>query len=290
MDDGAGPVGFIGLGIMGSLLVRRLLDAGYEVVVYNRTQAKMRPLVEEGAQAVSSAREIAQRCRRAFLAVSGPNALAELLSGPPGILGADDLALDHICDLSTQDPASLLAAQAALARRGIDLSESPMAGSVADASRGTLQFLHGGDAARLRELAGPFACWGPPPIHFGPLGTAASAKLALNLILGAMAAGLADALQLVRGCDLDERRFMDVLSASGLRSPLYDRLWQRHTGGDYAPRFSLGNLLKDIELCRDHPGWGSAPPATLDALAVRLRVMAPECLASDYSVLLRHVA
>lgn len=291
MTDGERmPVGFIGLGVMGSILAGRLLAAGFRVVVYNRTQARQAPLVEQGATAAESPLALARRCRHVFTAVTGPQALEEILCSAHGICGGGPVATETVCDLSTQDPQALVSLGAVLRGRGIVLTESPMAGSVHDAMRGTLQFMQGGDRQRLASLAGYFACWGPAPIHFGELGQATTAKLALNLLLGLMAAGLGDALQLLRNAGVSEQAFVDVLAASGLRSPVYPRLWERHCAGDYEARFSLDNLRKDAMLAGSHAGWGGDPPGLVRALAERLRDLPAERLPSDYSRLLQEAA
>lgn len=283
---GGSPVGFIGLGVMGSILVRRLLQAGFEVVAHNRTPAKALPLQEAGAQVAATPLDVARRCSHVFVAVTGPQALREVLFADQGVCNSGAVAVRQVCDLSTQDPQALRDAAATLAAHGIALTEAPMAGSVHDASRGTLQFLQGGDPRQLAELAPCFACWGPAPIHFGELGKATTAKLALNLLLGLMAVGLSDALELLRRADVAQQPFVDVLAASGLRSPVYERLWQRHAARDYEPRFALGNLVKDIRLCREHPGWHAGPPSSLLGLDAHMSALPPTALASDYSILL----
>jgi len=284
------PVGFIGLGVMGSILAGRLLDAGFPLVVWNRTQAKTAPLVRRGAMAAASPSALAQSCRHVFVALTGTPALREVLLGRDGICAAGAVATRVVCNLGTDDPQALRSTGSLLRAHGIVLVESPMAGSVHDATHGTLQLLHGGDAASLRALAACFRCWGPPPIRFGDLGSAATAKLALNLVLGQMSSGLADAITLLRRSEVSEEAFISVLGASGLRSPLYERLWARHAAADYAVRFSLANLKKDVELAAAHPAWDGAAPETVAALARRICSLPPDVLASDYSRLLQEDA
>lgn len=290
MTAGREPVGFIGLGVMGSILAGRLRDAGFPLVVWNRTKARADPLERRGAVAAASPAELGRSCQRVFTALSGSAALHEALFGCDGLCAGEPVATRVVCNLGTDDPQALRSMAARLRAHGIVLVESPMAGSVHDATQGTLQMLHGGDRASLRELAPCFRCWGPAPVHFGALGSAATAKLALNLVLGLMSSGLADAVALLRRSGVSEEAFISVLGASGLRSPLYERLWARHAAGDYAARFSLANLEKDVELAASHPAWNGAAPETVAALARRIRSLPPDMLASDYSRLLQEDA
>jgi len=280
------PVGMIGLGVMGAILARRLLAAGWPVVVYNRTARKSEALERAGARVATTPAALAGECRHVFLALSGEDALNAVLDGAGGLCTAGGVATEIVCDLGTDDPRALRAAGARLGRAGITLTEAPMAGSVHDATHGTLQLMLGGDAEALHALAPYFACWGPPPVHFGPLGNAAAAKIALNLLLGLMTVGLADAIALLRRASVSEASFMAVLASSGLRSPVYQRLWERHSGGDRAVRFSVANLRKDALLALAHPAWEGKAPPMVAALAGRLRAVSAAHLGNDYSGLL----
>jgi 3-hydroxyisobutyrate dehydrogenase-like beta-hydroxyacid dehydrogenase len=285
MTVASNAVGFIGLGIMGNLLARRVLEHGIPLLIYNRTAAKCLPLQTLGAELATSPAEVAARCNYIFTVLTGPDALRDVLFGPQGICSRRYADQRIVCDLSTQDP-QFLRELATVLPSSVLLTEAPMAGSVHDAAHGSLQFLQGGDAQALAVLSSYFRVWGPTPIYFGQLGSASTAKLALNLLLGLMAEGLAEALKLLRLAKVSEQDFITVLDTSGLRSPVFQRLWQRHLDQDAQVRFSLANLCKDIKHCASHPAWAENPPALLDTLNARLAAVPKERQSADYSTLL----
>lgn len=282
-------VGIVGLGTMGSILARRLLEHGVALTVFNRSPAPVAALRCHGAAAAETPHALAGSCDTVFTVLTGPDALSEVLFGEYGL--ADGWACREcapvLCDLSTQDPARLQQMAVRAAKRGIRLVHAPMAGSVHDATHGTLKFLYGGDRDILIRLSPCFAAWGPSPTPVGSPYQAATAKLALNLLVGVMAQGLAESLRLLHRCDIAADRFLEVLAASGLDSPLYQRLGQRYLQGDAAVRFSLANLYKDIGFCKAHPAWGEHRPVLLDALHNLLEGVSPPRSLHDYSSLLR---
>jgi 3-hydroxyisobutyrate dehydrogenase-like beta-hydroxyacid dehydrogenase len=285
----ASCVGMAGMGIMGSILARRLLADGHDVIVFNRSPERLAPLRALGAGVADSPRALARDCDVIFTVLTGPEALSDVLFGEHGVATAPHVEDGRriVCDLSTQDPSRLCEISARAAECGICLVEAPMAGSVHDATHGTLAFLFGGDESVLRLLAPYFAAWGPAPAHFGAVGQAATAKLALNLLVGLMAKGLAEALHLLQNSRIPVDLFLDVLASSGLRSPLYERLGARYLHGDTAVRFSLANLRKDIAFCEAHPAWGQHDPVLAGALHAMLERIPEQRMHQDYSSLLQ---
>jgi 3-hydroxyisobutyrate dehydrogenase-like beta-hydroxyacid dehydrogenase len=284
-----GAVGMIGMGIMGSILARRLISKGHEMIVFNRSPAPLVSLSALGARVAASPEALARECDMIFTVLTGPDALSDVLFGKQGVAAASNGAAGRriVCDLGTQDPPRLREMAAYAMEHGICLVEAPMAGSVHDATHGTLAFMFGGDPEVLRRLAPYFAAWGQPPVHFGVPGQAATAKLALNLLVGVMAKGLAEALHLLQSSRVPVDGFLDVLAASGLRSPLYERLGARYLQGDTAVRFSLANLRKDIAFCAGHPAWEGHVPALAATLHALLERLPERQLNQDYSSLLQ---
>lgn len=291
MTAGAAPdrLGMIGLGTMGRILARRLLEHGCELAVCNRSADAVAPLRASGAAVAATPQALAERCDVVFTVLPGPEVLSAVAFGPHGLAAAwtDRARSPVICDLSTQEPSALEAIALRAAGHGIALVHAPMAGSVHDATHGTMKFLYGGDHAILARLERAFSAWGPAPALFETLHQAATAKLALNLLVGVMAQGLAEALHLLQRSGIAADRFLDVLAASGLRSPLYQRLGARHLERDGAVRFALAHLRKDIEFCTTNPAWEQHRPVLLNALHGMLQGIAPSELRHDYSHLLR---
>lgn len=276
-------IGLIGLGIMGGLLARRLIDAGTPLVLHNRTAARCEAFRGQAEIAPTPA-GVARRARTILTVLTGPDALEEVLFGTDGIAGAAASGT-LLLDLGTQSPHRLTGIAARAAEAGIAIVEAPMTGSVHDASHGTLGFLVGGAPADVARVRPVLERLGRAVFVFGPLGSGNTAKLALNLLVGTMAKALGESMTLLERSGLSPGLFLDALDASGLASPLYRRVGTRRLEQSFAPRFALKDLRKDIRFlmeCLDHH---RQPAALARALADVLDGLEPDSLALDYSAL-----
>ncbi|AXE35910.1 NAD(P)-dependent oxidoreductase [Chromobacterium phragmitis] len=279
----------IGCGAMGTALGLRMLAQGWTLRVYNRSPERTRPLEAAGASAYRTPAEAASGADWVATVVTDSEALRGLLFSDGGIASAPALGR-RLVDLGTHRPDRLADLGAESASRGWPLVEAPMTGSVHDASHGTLHFLVGGEEADV-EWASPLL-WalGRGVHHLGGLGAGNTAKLALNLLVGAMAGGLGEAVALLRARGLAVDSFLDALDGSGLASPLYRRLGQRYLDGDHAPRFSLGNLEKDLRWEWEHAERSGLKPRLAPALCQLLESLPQADKLRDYSWLITQLA
>ena len=186
-------VAFVGLGAMGSRMARRLVDAGHEVAVWNRTPAKAEPLAAAGARVAATPAETARGAELAITMVRDATALEAVTSGAHGLLAAlESGAL--LVEMSTvgQPPLKQLAQRLP---EGVGLLDAPVLGSISEAEQGTLRIFVGGDAA-LAERARPVLETLGDPIHVGGLCNGAAAKLVANSTLFAVIAALGEAIAL----------------------------------------------------------------------------------------------
>ncbi len=240
-------VAFLGLGLMGAPMARRLLDAGHELVVWNRSADKAAPLEGAGARRAATPREAAAAAEVVITMLADPAALAAVTEGPDGVaagVGADATVLE----MSTVGPAAVHRLRGALPD-GVGLIDSPVLGSTPQAEDGSLQLFVGGDdeaVGRWRPLLETFGS----PTHVGPLGAGAAAKLVVNSTLGGTLALLGEALALAGGLGLDQRTALDVLA----RSPLGGQVERRRPAlesGEFPLRFRLRLASKDLDLVED---------------------------------------
>jgi len=278
-------VAVIGIGIMGNVLSRRLLELGYPVAVYNRTRSKAEALASAGAQVAATPQQAAAMAEIILTVVSDPSALSAVLFGIDGIVarkGNQRLLID----LGTNEPSAIVELSAKAVTSGFRFLEAPMAGSVHDAQHGSLTFLVGGEEASF-ESARPFLeTLGKTAIRFGPIGCGNTAKLALNLLVGIMAKGLAEAIALLNANGLPVDIFLGALDNSGLASPLFRRIGERYLQRDFSPRFSVSNLDKDIQFLLSTAKAKGLDLPLAAKLASSLADLNPMFRRLDYSVLL----
>ena len=237
-------VAVVGLGAMGSRIARRLLDAGHEVVVWNRTAERAAPLVEAGATAAATPAEAARRAEVVVTMVADPAALRDVTEGPEGTaagVGAEATAIE----MSTVGP-DAVRRLASILPAGTGLLDAPVLGSRGEAESGTLRIFVGGPA-ELAERWTPLLSTLGSPLHVGPLGSGAAAKLVANTTLVGTIGVLGEALALADGLGLSREKAFEVLAATPLAGQA-ERRREAIEGGEYPPRFTLYLARKDAEL------------------------------------------
>src|SRR5829696_9397393 len=188
-------VGFVGLGIMGKPMARNLMQAGYELVVHNRTTEKAEKLASEGATAAGSPREVAEESCIVVTMLPGPPEVEEVVAGEEGLLeGAREGSL--IVDMSTSSP--LLARQLArMAReRGVRMLDSPVSGGDVGARDGTLSIMVGGEDEDFQSARSLFEVMGKTVVHVGGAEAGQVVKACNQIVVALVIEAVAEALVL----------------------------------------------------------------------------------------------
>jgi 3-hydroxyisobutyrate dehydrogenase-like beta-hydroxyacid dehydrogenase len=240
-------VAVIGLGAMGRRFARRFLAAGHEVIVWNRTPEKATELVELGAASASSPADAARRSEALVTIVSDPGALRAVTEGPDGIAAGVD-GSTTVIEMSTVGPEAVRWLASALPS-ATTLLDAPVLGSLSEAEEGTLKVFLGGPAP-LAERWTPLLSALGSPIHVGPLGAGASAKLVANATLFGTLALLGEVVALADGLGLSRYVTFDVLAATPIAGPA-ERRRPSIEDGEYPLRFTLSLAKKDAELITD---------------------------------------
>jgi len=214
------PVAVVGVGAMGSRMARRLLDAGYEVLVWNRSPERLGPLLERGAIATATPREAAERAEVLLTMLADPQALHAVTEGEDGIARGASPALTVI-EMSTVGPAAVARLASALPA-GTGLLDAPVLGSLGEVESGSLTILAGGPPD-LVEQATPLLVNFGAVIHVGGLGSGAAAKLVANATLLTVVTTLGEVIGLARGLGLQD----DAIAAVLGRTPLADQADRR---------------------------------------------------------------
>ncbi|HYZ76346.1 MAG TPA: NAD(P)-dependent oxidoreductase [Gaiellaceae bacterium] len=237
-------VAVVGLGAMGSRVARRLLDAGHEVVVWNRTAEKATPLVEAGAAAAATPAEAAAGAEAVITMVADPAALRDVTEGPEGTaagIGGETTAIE----MSTVGP-DAVRRLASIVPEGTALLDAPVLGSRGEAEAGTLRIFVGGPA-ELAERWTPLLSALGSPLYVGPLGSGAAAKLVANTTLVGTIGLVGEALALADGLGLSRAKTFEVLAGTPLAGQA-ERRRESIERDEYPPRFALYLARKDAEL------------------------------------------
>jgi 3-hydroxyisobutyrate dehydrogenase len=251
-------VGWIGVGLIGKPMARRLLGAGYSVTVWNRTAEKASELVREGARMAASPREAASASEIVFTCVSDPPALESVLWGGDGVFAGLRQG-SVLIDCSTISPVLVRRVAAESASRGTEYLEAPITGGTWGAEKGELVFLIGGEAATLSRVQPVLSHLGKKFLHLGPHGAGQTVKLAMNLLYALEVQALAEALALVSAAGFAQEKLIEVLASSMGRAPLLDIKAPMMASANYTPSFPLRLMHKDLNLALELSGQLGIP-------------------------------
>ena len=240
-------VAFCGLGKMGARMAARLLGAGHDLTVWNRTPGRAGELVEQGATEAGSPAEAAAGAEVVITMLSDPDAVEEVVSALAGTLAAGAT----LVEMSTIGPDAVRALAAGLPA-GVDMLDAPVLGSIPQATEGTLKVFVGGEPAVVERCRPVLEAMGTPR-HLGPLGAGAAMKLVANSILGALMGGLAEALALADAFELDEGAVLDILAESPIGVTVKSKRKLIESGA-YPANFKLALAAKDLRLVTEAAG------------------------------------
>ena len=257
-------VAFLGLGLMGGGMARRLLDAGFPLSVYNRDSAKASPFAAAGATVATSPREAAARADVIVSMVADDNASRSLWLGADGALAG--AAPGTICiESSTVTVGWVRELAAAATARGCELLDAPVPGSRVQAAAGELNFLVGGSTTALDQVRPVLVAMSKSITRLGPLGSGALLKLVNNFVCGVQIAALAEGIAMIERGGLDRAKALEVLTNGAPGSPLVKAVATRMTTPDYTPNFLLRLMAKDLAYARKEAGQGSLDLTTATA-------------------------
>jgi len=246
MDTGT-PIAFLGLGAMGKPMASRLVDAGYLVTAWNRTPGRADDLIKRGARVADSPRDAAAGARVVVLMVSDPPAVSAVLGGDRGVLAAARPGT-IVVNTSTVGPGDSARFAAQCGDKNVPYLESPVMGSIGQASSGTLVAIVSGDTAAVAEVSGMLLVLAKQIIRAGDIGKASTLKLVMNLLVGGTIELLGESIAAAHRAGLPLELFRETLLSSVLASPFVGYksplLFERR----YDAQFSTRLMLKDLDL------------------------------------------
>jgi 3-hydroxyisobutyrate dehydrogenase-like beta-hydroxyacid dehydrogenase len=212
-------LGFVGLGVMGGGVTRRLLAAGHEVHGWNRTREKANELVGEGLVLEDSPRDVAAAAEVVFSMVANVPALRAVAEGPDGIVAGLGPGKVWV-DMTTAAPAVSRELAERVRETGADMVDAPVSGSVSTLEEGKLSIMVGGEEETFRRLEPILLDIGPKVTRVGDNGQALLLKIAINLSLHVQMVAFSEGLLLAEKDGIDREVALDVMLGSVIASPM----------------------------------------------------------------------
>jgi len=212
-------LGFVGLGVMGSRMVQRLLAADHRVTGYNRTKSKAQWLLDAGMTWGETPRSVAEAADITFSMVTNTEALEAVTGGTDGIIAGLSAGKIYI-DMSTVSPAASREIAAQVKSKGAQMMDAPVSGSVITLEEGKLSIMVGGDRDALERALPVLEAIGPKVTHVGPNGLAVSMKIATNLSLAVQMLAFSEGVLLAEKSGIARETAVEVLLNSVIASPM----------------------------------------------------------------------
>lgn len=246
----AGPVGFIGLGVMGGAMARRLMGAGYEVHIHARNPERAAPFLANGARWAEDVASLARTCRTVFTIVGGPEDVASLYLGEAGLI-AHAAPGSVLVDMTTSTPELARRIAAEAQARGVMTLDAPVTGGAPGAEAGTLTFMVGGEAAALEAARPLLSIMGATIFAMGEAGAGQITKASNQVAVAGILMGLAEALHHAEAAGIDPAKAFEVMATGTAGGPLMQRLGPKMVAGDTTASFAIDHFIKDLGIALD---------------------------------------
>jgi len=279
-------IGFIGMGHMGSHMVQRLLDAGYQVTVYDRTKEKAQELEHRGALVVQTPKELAANCQVVMACVTNDEAQQEVMFGPDGAL-AGVHAGSVIIDLSTVSPDASRRLFQAAKEQGVSMIDAAVSGSVPQVDQGSLVIFVGGEHQTYQQCKPILDVLGHNSFFMGASGMGTTMKLVVNTLLGLGMQALAEAIALGEKAGVEKGLLLDVLGQTAVLTPGQKSKLDNVKREQYPTNFALSLMHKDFSLVLSQAYDVSVSmPATAAAQQMYAAAMA-KGMDADFSIMIQ---
>jgi 3-hydroxyisobutyrate dehydrogenase len=281
-------IGFIGLGNMGSLMARRLLDHGYHLEVYDRDPAKAEAIAAKGGVVAKNILELAHSVDVLLSCLTNNEAVQSVYAGVEGFF-AGARAGTVVLEMSTISPESSRELHKLGAKSGIEVMDVAISGSTPAAENGILTLLAGGNRELFRAAQPIFEVLAKQYFLLGGPGSGTTMKLVVNTLLGLGMQAIAEAVVLGEKAGLDRKYLLDVLSQTAVIAPAHVGKLARIAINDYTPQFPLRLMNKDFKLILETAAEARIPmPATEAAFHVNSEELAGR-EEEDFSAVLRRM-
>ena len=240
-------VGFIGLGLMGKPMSKRILQAGHELTVFNRSKPPVEELVSLGARAAQSPREVAEKSEFVILMLPDSPDVEKVVLGENGVCeGAGEGSI--VIDMSTVSPFTEIKIAEMLRQRGVYYLDAPVTGSTPAAEAGTLTIMVGGPREAFDRSLPILQCMGKNIHYMGNNGAGQFTKLCNQIAVSLNLLGTCEALLLASKAGLDPLKVIEVLGSGAGSSWQLVNLGPKIVAKDFTPGFKAEHLRKDLRI------------------------------------------
>jgi len=238
-------IGILGIGMLGNAIARHLLDCGFEVSVYNRTNKKTIQVKEKGAKVALSPKELAGNSELLIIIVKDSDAVKQVSFEKDGIVQGRHSKL-IVADMSTIDPLESKKIAKKFQEVGIQKLDIPVMGGPNVAISGDLVMMASGNKETFEICRDVFEKIANKVFFLGDSGTANSIKLAMNLQITMLALALSEGIMLVKKANVDPKIFLEILNSTYFKTGMSEKKAYKMIEGKCDPTFTLANLKKDI--------------------------------------------
>lgn len=243
-------IGFIGIGVMGKSMARRLMKDKYPVHIYSRTKKKAEELIAEGAVWEESVAALASKCQVVFTIVGFPPDVEEVYLGEGGILKNISPG-SYVVDMTTSKP-ELAATIAAKAQKlGVFSLDAPVSGGDVGAREGQLSIMVGGQKEVFETVLPLFELMGANIVYQGPAGSGQHTKMCNQIIIAGGMLGVTEALAYANKAGLDASSVLENIESGAARSWLLTNLWPRVINENFEPGFYVKHFIKDMAIASE---------------------------------------
>jgi 3-hydroxyisobutyrate dehydrogenase len=283
--DQAEKLGYLGLGMMGFPMSRRLLNAGYDVAIWNRSAGKAKALVEAGATLAAKPREVATSASIIFMCVTDAAAVEDVVFGADGFAAVPGTG-KLVVDFSSIHPDKARAIATRLkAANGMSWVDAPVSGGTKGAEEGTLAVMAGGDAADVERIRPYVLAMARRLTHMGPTGAGQMTKLCNQVIVGCAMAVLAEATRLAMNSGIDAGKLPEALAGGFADSIPLQLFVPRMVQGIHSPPLGhIATLLKDLDTVAE-VAHDTSTPIPMASLAAQLFRLAKAARGADVDAL-----
>ena len=243
----AQKIAYLGMGIMGRGMAANLVDAGYDVTVWNRTPERADEVVAKGAKRAETPAEAVKGADIVMYCLADDSAVLDLVFGDWDLLGALESG-QIVVDMSTVHPDTTLLEAEAFAERGVRFLDAPVFGSKGEAASGNLWIVVGGPRELYEEVLPVLEPLSETTHYMGENGKGAAMKLVGNLIVASQLHALGEAMILATKAGLNPRDVLGVLHVTDFKSPIFDGVGAALIERDFSTYFALKHMLKDANL------------------------------------------
>jgi 2-hydroxy-3-oxopropionate reductase len=238
-------VGFIGLGIMGMPMARNLMEAGYELMVHNRSPEKAEELGKEGATVAATPREVAEKSDVVITMLPDSPQVREVVAGENGVLeGISEGAI--IIDMSTISPVVTEELAEAVKEKGASMLDAPVSGGDVGAIEGTLSIMVGGDEANFQRAKPLLESMGKTITHVGPTGAGQVTKAANQVVVALTIEAVSEALVLGSAGGVSPQKILEVLSGGLAANKVMEVKREKFLSHKFEPGFRSELHHKDL--------------------------------------------